>query len=94
MAVGVVVLVLCLAIAGGLELNRRRGGTKVAGARHDGESAGVADGGWAELAERRAAADVATAGLPGAPQAGWYADPEQPDRYRYWDGATWTDQVS
>ena len=26
--------------------------------------------------------------------AGWYPDPDQPDRMRYWSGAEWTDQVS
>jgi uncharacterized RDD family membrane protein YckC len=27
-------------------------------------------------------------------QAGWYPDPERPDRMRYWSGSEWTDQVS
>jgi uncharacterized RDD family membrane protein YckC len=27
-------------------------------------------------------------------QAGWYPDPEQPDRMRYWSGSEWTDQIS
>jgi hypothetical protein len=25
------------------------------------------------------------------PAAGWFADPEDPAQYRYWDGAAWTD---
>jgi hypothetical protein len=25
---------------------------------------------------------------------GWYADPENPARWRWWDGGAWTDQVS
>ena len=25
---------------------------------------------------------------------GWYADPENPARWRWWDGSAWTDQVS
>ena len=28
------------------------------------------------------------------PPAGWYADPQAPARWRWWDGARWTDQVS
>lgn len=27
-------------------------------------------------------------------QAGWYPDPERPDRMRYWSGSEWTDQIS
>jgi hypothetical protein len=31
---------------------------------------------------------------PGAPApAGWYPDPGQPHRWRWWDGATWTQHV-
>ncbi|NHN56138.1 DUF2510 domain-containing protein [Calidifontibacter sp. DB0510] len=26
-----------------------------------------------------------------SPAAGWYPDPSQPSRLRYWDGSTWTD---
>lgn len=26
-----------------------------------------------------------------APAAGWYHDPESPDRYRWWDGDAWTE---
>jgi hypothetical protein len=29
---------------------------------------------------------------PTLPPAGWYADPEQPQTYRYWTGSEWTDQ--
>jgi hypothetical protein len=29
-----------------------------------------------------------------APPAGWYADPEAPGRWRWWDGAQWTGNVS
>jgi hypothetical protein len=29
-----------------------------------------------------------------APPAGWYADPQAPGRWRWWDGTQWTDQVS
>jgi hypothetical protein len=29
-----------------------------------------------------------------APSAGWYADPQDPSRWRWWDGAKWTDNVS
>jgi hypothetical protein len=28
------------------------------------------------------------------PPAGWYADPQAPSRWRWWDGARWTDNVS
>lgn len=28
-----------------------------------------------------------------SPAAGWYADPENPARHRYWDGTSWTDHV-
>lgn len=28
------------------------------------------------------------------PAAGWYPDPEGDDRYRWWDGAAWTESVS
>ena len=28
------------------------------------------------------------------PPAGWYADPNEPTRQRYWDGAKWTEQLS
>jgi hypothetical protein len=28
------------------------------------------------------------------PAAGWYADPQQPTRWRYWDGTAWTDHTS
>ena len=30
----------------------------------------------------------------GAPVAGWYPDPGDPAHARYWDGHTWTDQVT
>ncbi len=30
---------------------------------------------------------------PGLPIAGWYADPGDPGRYRYWDGARWTERT-
>jgi hypothetical protein len=30
----------------------------------------------------------------GHPEPGWYADPNGRHEYRYWDGATWSDQVS
>jgi hypothetical protein len=39
--------------------------------------------------DRRQRAAAADAG-PGAP-AGWYADPDAPDRIRYWDGTGWTE---
>jgi hypothetical protein len=29
-----------------------------------------------------------------APVAGWYADPNDPSRQRWWDGATWTDHTA
>ena len=29
-----------------------------------------------------------------APPAGWYADPDDPAQWRWWDGNAWTDQVS
>ncbi|MCW2921319.1 MAG: hypothetical protein JWL76_1193 [Thermoleophilia bacterium] len=28
-----------------------------------------------------------------APAAGWFADPHDPSRLRWWDGATWTDHL-
>ncbi|MEM9466414.1 MAG: DUF2510 domain-containing protein [Actinomycetota bacterium] len=28
------------------------------------------------------------------PEAGWYDDPDDASRYRYWDGARWTDHRS
>ncbi len=28
--------------------------------------------------------------MDGEPSIGWNEDPEQPDRYRYWDGSRWT----
>jgi hypothetical protein len=28
------------------------------------------------------------------PPAGWYADPQAPGRWRWWDGTRWTDHVS
>ncbi|MBL8776488.1 MAG: DUF2510 domain-containing protein [Acidimicrobiales bacterium] len=31
---------------------------------------------------------------PPGPPAGWHPDPGGRHEYRYWDGATWTDQVS
>lgn len=34
-----------------------------------------------------------TMGHIGSPAAGWYADPSGEHLARYWDGATWTDQV-
>lgn len=30
----------------------------------------------------------------GTPEAGWYEDPSQPDRLRYWDGTWWTDRTT
>lgn len=30
---------------------------------------------------------------PGAPVPGWYRDPSNPSRLRFWDGAAWTDQL-
>jgi uncharacterized protein DUF2510 len=33
-------------------------------------------------------------GAPAAPVAGWYADPGDTARIRFWDGSTWTDQVA
>ena len=29
----------------------------------------------------------------GSPSAGWYTDPSGQHRARYWDGASWTEQV-
>jgi Protein of unknown function (DUF2510) len=29
-----------------------------------------------------------------SPPAGWYADPDDPTRWRWWDGSAWTDNVS
>jgi Protein of unknown function (DUF2510) len=31
---------------------------------------------------------------PGQTPAGWYADPSDQARQRYWDGTSWTEQVS
>jgi Protein of unknown function (DUF2510) len=30
--------------------------------------------------------------VPDLPPPGWYADPEQPETDRYWDGQAWTDR--
>jgi hypothetical protein len=32
--------------------------------------------------------------MSGPPPPGWYADPQDPARWRWWDGSAWTDQVS
>lgn len=31
---------------------------------------------------------------PPRPDAGWYADPERPDRLRWWDGESWTEHTA
>ena len=30
--------------------------------------------------------------MPSSPPAAWYADPEHPSKYRYWDGQQWIEQ--
>jgi len=40
-----------------------------------------------------AAADPTAMAQIGSPSAGWYTDPSGQHRARYWDGATWTEQV-
>lgn len=35
-----------------------------------------------------------TEGAGGVPAANWYPDPDGRHEFRYWDGATWTDNVS
>jgi Protein of unknown function (DUF2510) len=47
-------------------------------------------GGWAP----GPGAPVGTPMSAPLPAAGWYADPQQPARWRYWDGTVWTDHTS
>ncbi len=56
---------------------------------------------WADAGAPTAPAHTATAPLadltappPAVTPPGWYVDPDDGTRDRYWDGAHWTDQVS
>jgi uncharacterized protein DUF2510 len=49
-----------------------------------------AGGGWYAPQAGQPAAPPVTGSLP---VAGWYPDPQQPSRWRYWDGTAWTDHT-
>ncbi|HZU80338.1 MAG TPA: DUF2510 domain-containing protein [Acidimicrobiales bacterium] len=49
---------------------------------------------WALLSNRKASAALDGLAAGGRAAPGWYRDPSGRHVNRYWDGATWTDQVS
>lgn len=54
----------------------------------------AAAGRAASLGTAAAAASGSVAGAPDlAPGAGWYADPGDPSRHRWWNGTAWTEHV-
>jgi hypothetical protein len=47
-----------------------------------------------QAAQAAHAAQVPMAGPPALPAPGWYRDPADPSRHRWWDGQGWTDHTS